>query len=116
MKESRRKRMPLVIIESPLAGDIETNLRYARAAMADSFRRGEAPYASHLLYPGTLNDNDPKDRELGMHAGFAWGDRADLVAVYRDLGISPGMRSGIARAEKLGQPVEYRHLTDWGRR
>ncbi len=43
--------MRRVVIESPYAGDVERNLRYLRLAMADCLERGEAPYASHALYP-----------------------------------------------------------------
>jgi hypothetical protein len=49
----------LVIIESPYAGDPDGNLAYARAALADSLARGEAPFASHLLYPQVLDDMIP---------------------------------------------------------
>lgn len=35
--------------ESPYAGDVNLNLRYLRAAMADCLRLGESPYASHGL-------------------------------------------------------------------
>ena len=50
--------MKLVIIESPYAGDIEKNVAYARDCVRDSLMRGEAPYASHLLYtqPNILDD------------------------------------------------------------
>lgn len=101
-----------VVIESPLAGDIALNTTYARRCMRDSLARGEAPFASHLLYAqlGLLDDNVPTEREQGIAAGFAWGACADLVAVYTDRGISDGMRRGIARAEAAGTPVEYRRL------
>ena len=46
--------MRFVIVESPYAGDVAANVEYARAAVADCLRRGEAPFASHLLY--TLDD------------------------------------------------------------
>ncbi len=103
------------IIESPYAGDIPRNLRYLRAAMRDALKRGEAPYASHALYtqPGVLDDTDPAERALGMEAGFAWGPHANLVTVYQDLGITDGMRLGIACAEKIGLRVEYRNLDNW---
>src|SRR5690606_21487830 len=38
-----------VIVESPYAGDVETHVAYARAALRDCLSRGEAPIASHLL-------------------------------------------------------------------
>ena len=74
-----------VIIESPFAGDIERNTAYLKAAMLDSLRRGEAPFASHGLYPQVLDDTSPEERHIGIHAGFAWGGVCDLVAVYTDL-------------------------------
>ena len=102
--------MKLVIIESPYAGDIKKNIKYAKACIRDSLFRGEAPFASHLFYTqeGILRDEYPEDRKLGMEAGFSWGAKADLVAVYFDNGISSGMRAGIERAKKLGIRVEHR--------
>lgn len=81
-----------VIVESPYKGDIKLNEGYARLAMLDSIMRGEAPFASHLLYTQILNDDDPNERTLGIMLGFAWRQVADLVAFYVDLGMSDGMR------------------------
>lgn len=105
--------MRLVSIESPYAGDVPANEAYARACMADSLKRGEAPIASHLLYtqPGILNDLKPDERLLGIHAGLAWNQHAAATVVYTDRGISRGMEYGIADAEKAGRPIEYRTLT-----
>ena len=102
--------MRRVIVESPLRGDRARNKRYARLCMLDCLRRGEAPFASHALYdhPDVLDDTIPAERELGMAAGFAWGDTADAVVAYTDLGISEGMRKGIERV--LTFTVEYRGL------
>jgi hypothetical protein len=104
--------MRLVIIESPYAGEVEQNLAYVRAAMGDCLRRGEAPFASHALYtqPGVLDDGEPAERTLGIEAGLAWGARAAATVVYADLGVTTGMRQGIARAEAEGRPVEWRRL------
>lgn len=107
--------MKLVIVESPLAGDVTRNLRYARAAVRDCLTRGESPIASHICYtqPGVLDDALPAERELGITAGLAWSRVAELVAVYTDLGISSGMRRGIAVHQANGVPVEYRTLPGW---
>lgn len=106
--------MKLVIIESPFAADTkeraELHLRYARAALRDSLDRGEAPFASHLLYTQVLDDNDPSERAAGIEAGLTWGAYANTVAVYEDIGISPGMRIGIEAAEKRGASVFFRKL------
>lgn len=91
-------------------------LRYARAALRDCLLRGEAPIASHLLYtqPGVLSDAEPAERAMGIAAGLAWGEKAELTAVYDELGISPGMEHGIEQAKAAGRPIEFRQIA--GRR
>jgi hypothetical protein len=103
--------MRRVIVESPYAGDVEWNKRYARRCLADCLRRGEAPMASHLLYTQVLNDSAPEERAMGLRAGWEWIDVADALVVYTDQGISPGMREAIARAQARGIPIEPRSLT-----
>lgn len=116
----------LVIVESPYAPkgpkdssfwfhELYQNLAYARAAMKDCLKRGEAPYASHLLYTqeGVLDDTIPEEREWGIQAGFAWRQVAHKTVVYTDLGISRGMEYGILDAQKRGSPIEYRSIPGW---
>lgn len=111
--------MKLVIVESPFGNAdsrvVEENIRYARACMQDCLQRGEAPFASHLLYTqgGILDDNIPAERALGIRAGLAWGIKADASVVYTNRGISQGMHQGIVRALVQGRPIEYRELADW---
>lgn len=108
--------MRRVIVESPFAASDRYsemgNVVYARAALHDCLMRGEAPYASHLLYTqrGVLDDDIPAERQRGIDAGIAWGDVADAVVVYTDRGISRGMRYGIERHEEAGRTIEYRTL------
>ena len=104
--------MNLVILESPFAGDVEENIKYARSCMSDCFKRGEYPFASHLLYTqeGILDDNDPVERELGIKAGLKWGEFANKTVVYIDLGISGGMKEGIKSALSKNRKIEYRKL------
>ncbi len=108
---------PLVVIESPFAGDIGMNVAYARAAMADSLGRGEAPLASHLLYtqPGVLRDEVPAERELGIETGLDWGAHADLAVFYTDLGWSQGMKDARKHWERLLIPFEIRRIPNWSR-
>lgn len=111
--------MRLVVVESPFAGptpaDIDRNMRYARACLADCLRRNEAPIASHLLYtqPGVLVDDVPEERRLGIEAGLAWARHGAASVVYVDLGVSSGMRQGIVHAHGHGRPVEVRRLPEW---
>lgn len=102
-----------VILESPFAGDETVNRAYLKACLRDSLLRGEAPVASHALYPGALRDDVPEERELGMLAGFAWHPYARAVVVYTDLGISPGMARGMENAQKAGRTLEFRSLPEW---
>ena len=107
--------MRLVIVESPYAGDVDRNVAYARAAMRDCLHRGEAPFASHLLYtqPDVLDDDSPAERAHGIEAGLAWGCVANATVVYSDLGMTRGMQQGVDRAKRDGRPVEYRTLAGW---
>lgn len=102
--------MKRVIIETPYAGDIERNIKYLKACILDSLKKGEAPFASHLFYTQVLNDDIPKERELGIKAGLSWGDIADATIVYTDHGISNGMKLGIENAKINKRLIEYRKL------
>ncbi len=103
-----------VIIESPFKGNTPAeeaeNIAYAKEVMRDSLYRGEAPFASHLLYPQMLDDANKHERRMGIEAGLLIGRLADRTVVYTDRGISPGMKQGIKRAKDEGRPVEYRSL------
>jgi hypothetical protein len=115
----------LVILESPFrptgttAQELELDKKmkedYARQCMRDCLLRNEAPMASHLLYtqPKVLSDENPEERALGIDAGLAWGRVAELTVVYTDLGVSEGMKQGIARAAAAGRPIEQRRLAGW---
>lgn len=86
---------------------IDRNTKYARRALLDSLERGEAPYASHLLYTQVLDDSTPEQRQHGLEAGWAWQSSADAIVVYTDFGVSDGMQAAIDMAQI---PVEYRSI------
>lgn len=102
--------MKRVLVASPYAGDIEANTLYAQKAMDDSLSRGEAPFVSHLLYPQVLRDEDPVARETAMQAGLEWLRTAEILAVYVDRGISPGMEQELEFAKKYGNVIELRSV------
>lgn len=108
--------MLLVVVESPFRGktpvEERRNIEYAQAAVRDCLLRGEAPIASHLLHTqvGILNDEVPRERELGMAAGRAWIPKAHKVVVYTDFGISLGMKAAINLALDASVPVVERTL------
>jgi len=105
-------RRRLVVLESPFAGEVEKNIKYAREAVRDSLLRGESPVASHLLYTqeGILNDDIPEERKLGIDAGLEWSAVSDGSVVYIDRGISRGMNYGIIHALGNKKPVHFRSL------
>lgn len=107
--------MRLVIVESPYAGtspaEVDSNVKYARRCLLDCLQRGEAPFASHLLYTQVLDDNDAAQRTFGIAAGNAWIRAADAIVVYTDHSITPGMHMGIAAARQAGIAIEYRRIS-----
>lgn len=104
--------MNLVIIESPYAGEVTRNVSYAKAALRNSLLRGEAPFASHLLYTQVLDDDVPDERTKGIDCGYAWMCAADCVAFYVDYGWSAGMIRALKVTRILGKRFEIRHMLD----
>jgi hypothetical protein len=102
--------MNRVIVCSPYAGDIEANVAYARRCLRHSFDQGEAPFASHLIYPQALDDTDPLERARAIQATFEWIHNCDLVAFYVDLGWSPGMLQELKCARLFFRRLEVRRL------
>lgn len=106
--------MKRVIIESPFKATTKKQSliykKYLKDCIKNSLSRGEAPFASHGFYTEVLDDSNPEERKQGMEAGFAWGEVADLVAVYVDYGISDGMRLGLNRAQNNFIHIEFRNI------
>lgn len=101
---------PVVIVESPFAGDMERNRKYAIRACIDCLARKEVPYASHLFFPQFLDELAPEDRELGLTAGYAFWKLATKIVFYCDLGWSRGMQRAYDRSEEMKISREKRHL------
>lgn len=101
------------VIESPYAGNVARNEAYARACLRSCLLRGEAPFASHLLFTqaGVLDDLDPGERDIGVRAGLELTRGFDVTRIYTDFGISRGMQFGIDAAIAAGRPVEYHQLS-----
>jgi hypothetical protein len=101
-----------VIIESPYRAHtseaVYTNTTYLNECIRDSLDRGEAPFASHMMYTTTLNDCHAGERELGISCGYAWWPNAELIAFYVDHGWSEGMLAARDRATALGKRIAIR--------
>lgn len=108
-----------VIVESPYGNDdpieVMRNEIYCRAAIRDCLQRGEAPFASHGLYPlpGILKDSVREDQQRGMRAGFAIGELFPTRLFYMDRGLSSGMWEGVIKAKELNQCVSFKRIPGW---
>lgn len=91
----------VVLIESPYAGNPDA-LRYLACCLLDSILRGEAPIASHALYPLALPEHceayeGKTGREIGLEcrdvlSDLDDGNRGVRCVRYLDLGVSSGMK------------------------
>ena len=104
--------MKRVILESPFAGEVESNIKYARRCVRHSLSNNEAPIASHLLYTqkGILNDDIESERKLGIDAGLAWKQVAEKHVFYIDYGMSKGMHYALEYATENKIKVEFRYI------
>jgi len=104
--------MKRVLLESPYAGDVDRNVKYLKECLRDSLSRGEAPFASHAIYPLVLDDEDEEERRQGIDAGLAWKEVAEGHIFYIDFGISRGMQYAIDYATDNNIKIEFRKIYD----
>lgn len=102
---------PLVYIASPLSGDVEKNLEFARKACRFAIEQEVTPFAPHLLYTQMLDDNSPADRQLGIEMGSQMLGLCDELWLCGDR-ISAGMAGEKDLAEQLGIPVRQINAED----
>ena len=107
-KEERALRAfrPIVYICSPFSGDVEGNIASAQRFSRFAVDKGYIPIAPHLLFPQFLNDNDPKERQLGLFFGNALMSKCAEVWVFGSI-ISPGMAAEIKRAKWKDYRLRY---------
>lgn len=107
-KEERSLRAfrPIVYICSPYAGDVDANVENARRYCRFAVDKGYIPIAPHLLFTQFLNDNNPKERQLGIFFGNAVMSKCSEVWVFGDR-ISDGMEAEIKRAKRKNYPLRY---------
>jgi hypothetical protein len=106
--------MKRIFLISPLRGEYEANLAFAKRCAIECLVRGENPFAPHLYFTQFLDDSDPKDRQLGMTAGREWMVCCAAAVCYVDRGISSGMRDDLNYALQLTLPIEFRILAVGG--
>jgi hypothetical protein len=107
-KEERALRAfrPIVYICSPFSGAVDENVAAAQRYSRFAVDKGYIPVAPHLLFPQFLNDNDPKERQLGMSFGNALMSKCFEVWVFGST-ISAGMEAEIKRAKWKNYCLRY---------
>lgn len=97
---------PIVYICSPYAGDTNSNVAAAQKYSRHAVDVGYIPIAPHLLFPQFLNDDNPKERELGLLFGNALMSKCSEVWVFGST-ISAGMEAEIKRAKWKNHRLRY---------
>ena len=100
--------MKRVYVCAPLGGNIEENLKKVKIYTAYALRCGTAPVVPHF-YALCLDDNDPKDREIGMAAGMSLLWLCDEVWVFGDT-VTDGMRAELKFCKNLN--IRIRKITE----
>jgi hypothetical protein len=85
---------------------VEANVAAARRYSRFAVDKGFIPIAPHLLYPQFLNDDDERERELGLFFGNALMSKCAEVWVFGSR-ISAGMETEIKRAKWKGYRLRY---------
>ena len=107
-KEERALRAfrPIVYICSPFSGAVEENIAAAQRYSRFAVDNGCIPFAPHLLFPQFLDDNNPKERQLGLFFGNALMSKCAEVWVFGSI-ISVGMEAEIKRAKWKDYRLRY---------
>ena len=100
--------MKKVYVCAPLGGNIEQNLKKVKPYTEYALRCGTAPVVPHF-YAECLDDNNPKDREVGLAAGMSLLWLCDEVWVFGDT-VTDGMRAELQFCKNLN--IRVRKITE----
>lgn len=102
-----------VILETPWAGDLQLHAHYLARCIKHAVSHGDSVLASHAIYAmtGALDDDDGRQRDLGINAGFTWRHLATASVFYTDLGWSAGMRRALEHARDI-RDIDPSHLIE----
>ena len=105
-KRAAYQKVKKIYVASKYAGDVAANVEKAVWCCRYVIDQGFMPVASHLLYPQILDDNLPRERQLGLKFGLALLATCDEIWVFMMGGeISSGIEREIEAAKRLGIPV-----------
>lgn len=123
----------VVLIESPYSGNGTEAIRYLACCLLDSILRGEAPIASHAIYPLCLPERSGSfEGKTGREVGLECRDelaglfqsvtdhrgplpRPVKIVLYVDNGETSGMRRGHVdeRRTLSGEPLRIWDSGEW---
>ena len=90
--------MKKIFVCSPLRGNIKENIKKAKQYSRDIALKGDIPITPHIYFTQFLDDNNPKERKLGMKMG------QELLKICDDIKIfgvpNKGMKEEIKLWEK----------------
>jgi len=93
--------MKKIFICSPLRGDIKNNIEKAKEYSREVALQGDIPITPHIYFPQFLDDNNPKERELGMKMG------QELLKICDDIKIFGVPTEGMKEEIKLWETISY---------
>lgn len=86
--------------------DLLRNRHMASLACEYAADQGYMPLAPHLFFPAFLSDDDPQEREKGIHLGLEWLDDCDELWIIGNR-ITEGMKQEILHAEQREIPMKH---------
>ncbi len=95
--------MKKVYICSPIGGNIKENLQKVKEYTRYALMCGTAPVVPHF-YALCLNDNIPKEREIGMAAGLSLLWFCDEMWIFGDE-VTESMKAEMQFCKSLNIPV-----------
>lgn len=98
--------MPLVFICSPLAGDVDMNIRRARRYSRFAMMSGALPLAPHILFTQFMDDTDPEQRCRAIFMGLILLSKCSELWCFGRK-ISNGMSLELKKAKRLGIPIRH---------
>lgn len=105
-EEKVKRKKKIVFICSPFAGDMEGNILKARRYGRFAATQNTVPIIPHLMYPQFLEEEDPKERQLGIDMGLVLLGKCHEIWVFGDR-ISSGMAVEIKKAKRWNIPIRY---------
>ena len=100
--------MKKVYVCAPLGGNVEKNLKKVKTYTEYALRCGTAPVVPHF-YAECLDDNDPKDREVGLAAGMSLLWFCDELWLFGDT-VTEGMKAELQFCKNLN--IRVRKITE----